>query len=66
MDPQRDIEHSHGNLAALVNHSLADLFRQAGRIIPDHKLLQDVATTAFAGGIVDDRKYIVLSFFSRH
>jgi hypothetical protein len=59
MDFQSDTKDDHSDLTSLFTRALADLFSQAGRIAPDHKLVQDVAMTAFAGGIVDDRKYIV-------
>lgn len=59
MDLKSDTKDDHSDLISLVTRALADLFSQAGRIAPDIRVLQDVAMTTFAGGIVDDRKYIV-------
>jgi hypothetical protein len=58
MDFQSDTKDDHSDLTSLVTRALADLFSQAGRIAPNHRLLQN-AMTAFASGIVDDRKYVV-------
>jgi hypothetical protein len=38
-----------------------DLLSQAGRIIPDLRTIQELGQTAFHGGLVDDRKYLVCS-----
>jgi cytochrome P450 len=36
-----------------------DLLSQAGRIIPDLRTIQELGQTAFHGGLVDDRKYLI-------
>jgi hypothetical protein len=38
-----------------------DLVSQAGRIIPDLQTISELGQTAFNGGLVDDRKYLVCS-----
>ncbi|KAG0652625.1 9,12-octadecadienoate 8-hydroperoxide 8R-isomerase [Hyphodiscus hymeniophilus] len=48
-------------LESLLSRVVEDLWSQAGRVGPDIKAVQDVAMTALAGGIVDDRKYIVVA-----
>ncbi|PNP73611.1 hypothetical protein FNYG_13052 [Fusarium nygamai] len=47
------------NLADLLNEVRRDILSQAGRIGPDLRILHGAAETALAGGIVDDRKYLV-------
>lgn len=36
-----------------------DLVSQAGRIIPDLQTIRKLGQTAFNGGLIDDRKYLV-------
>jgi len=48
-----------GDLTALLGRAIEDLWSQAGRIGTDIKTAQEVTMAALAGGIVDDRKYVV-------
>ena len=48
-----------GDLTSFLSRAVEDLWSQAGRIGPDVTAVRDVAMTAFAGGIIDDHKYIV-------
>ncbi|KAF6525756.1 hypothetical protein HZS61_011551 [Fusarium oxysporum f. sp. conglutinans] len=47
------------NLADLLNEVRRDILSQAGRIGPDLRILHGATEAALAGGIVDDRKYLV-------
>ncbi|KAH8800452.1 hypothetical protein F5884DRAFT_552161 [Xylogone sp. PMI_703] len=51
--------HVQSNLADLFNEVRRDIFSQAGRIGPDMRILHGATEAALAGGIVDDRKYLV-------
>jgi hypothetical protein len=46
-------------LTSIMSRAVKDLWSQANRVGSDIKAVQDVAMTSLAGGIVDDRKYIV-------
>jgi hypothetical protein len=48
-----------GDLTPFLTRAAEDLFSQAGRIAPDAGAVRGLVMTAFAGGIVDDHKYIV-------
>lgn len=52
----RDVQ---ANLADLLNGVRRDILSQAGRIGPDLRILHGATEAALAGGIVDDRKYLV-------
>ncbi|CAH0021704.1 unnamed protein product [Clonostachys rhizophaga] len=47
------------NLANLFNEVRRDILSQAGRIGPDLRILHGATETALAGGMIDDREYIV-------
>jgi hypothetical protein len=48
-----------GDLTSFLSRAVEDLWSQAGRVGPDITIARNIAMTTFAGGIVDDRKYIV-------
>jgi hypothetical protein len=47
------------DLASLLSRAVEDVWSQAGRVGPDVTTARNIAMTTFAGGVVDDRKYIV-------
>lgn len=47
------------NLKRIVSEAYKDLNSQSRRILPDLGLLQELFQTFLAGGIIDDRKYLV-------
>jgi hypothetical protein len=42
-----------------VTDARQDLLSQAGRIITDLQTMQELGQTAFNGGLVDDKNYLV-------
>jgi hypothetical protein len=46
-------------LTKLVTGLRQDISSQTGRILPDLEVLQGIGSTIIAGGIIDDRKYLV-------
>ena len=49
----------HASIAKLLAEARRDLLSQTGRILPDLRFLQGIGQTLLAGGIIDDRKYLV-------
>jgi hypothetical protein len=47
------------NLAKLLSKGHQDILSQAGRTLPNLQVLHDIIKTVLAGGIIDDRKYLV-------
>jgi hypothetical protein len=47
------------NLTRIVSEAYHDLNSQSRRILPNLELLQELSQTFLAGGIIDDRKYLV-------
>lgn len=47
------------NLSRIVSEAYQDLNSQSRRILPNLGLLQELSQTFLAGGIIDDRKYLV-------
>jgi hypothetical protein len=47
------------NLLRLLSETRQDIVSQAGRILPDLHVLEGIGSTILAGGIIDDRKYLV-------
>jgi hypothetical protein len=47
------------NLTRIVGGAYQDLNSQSRRILPNLELLQELSQTFLAGGVIDDRKYIV-------
>ncbi|CRK31341.1 hypothetical protein BN1723_015743 [Verticillium longisporum] len=54
-------EDAHSNLFKLLNSARRDLQSQNGRFLPNLNLALGTLETALAGGLVDDRKYLVES-----
>ncbi|KAJ3453403.1 hypothetical protein MRS44_017650 [Fusarium solani] len=52
----RDVQ---ANLADLLSEVRRDILSQAGRLLPDLRILHGGTEAALAGGIVDDREYFV-------
>jgi hypothetical protein len=50
-----------GKQRMYLTDAAQDLLSHAGRIIPDLRTIQELGQTAFHGGLVDDRKYLVCS-----
>ena len=55
---------SQSNVLKILNQAREDLTSQSHRILPNFSLLQGLYQTLLAGGIVDDRKYIVTAWTS--
>lgn len=47
------------NLGELLNEARRDILSQAGRVLPDLRILHGFKEAALAGGVVDDREYFV-------
>ncbi|KAK2923217.1 hem peroxidase, animal-type [Fusarium oxysporum f. sp. vasinfectum] len=54
-----NVRNVQSNLVDLLNKVRRDFLSQAGRIGPDLRILHGATEAALAGGIVDDRKYLV-------
>lgn len=47
------------NIAKILGQASQDLMSQSHRVLPDLAILQSLYQTFLAGGIIDDRKYLV-------
>ncbi|KAL5361997.1 heme peroxidase [Aspergillus floccosus] len=47
------------NLTRLVTELRQDISSQAGRTLPNLQVLQGIGSTILAGGVIDDRKYLI-------
>lgn len=53
------VSQDQSNITRILNQAREDLLSQSHRVFPDLAILQDVCQTFLAGGIIDDRKYLV-------
>ena len=58
---EKDASQEQSNLSRVLSKARQDLASQSRRIVPDLAILQGIYKTFLAGGIVDDRKYLVRS-----
>ncbi|KAF7594156.1 hypothetical protein BBP40_010005 [Aspergillus hancockii] len=50
---------AHHSLLKLLSETRQDIVSQVGRILPDLHVLRGLGSTALAGGIIDDRQYLI-------
>lgn len=58
-EPHSHATEQNGKQRKFLSEARQDLLSQAGRIIPDLRTIQELGQTAFNGGLVDDRNYLV-------
>ncbi|KAB8262111.1 heme peroxidase [Aspergillus pseudonomiae] len=49
----------HHSLLRLFNETRQDIVSQVGRILPDLQVLKGLGSTILAGGVIDDRQYLI-------
>lgn len=53
------VSQEQSNITKILSKARQDLISQSHRILPDLAILQGLYQTSLAGGIIDDRKYLV-------
>lgn len=56
---QDGVMSTYKGLIGLLDEARQDIVSQAGRVGPDFETLEGLSSTVLAGGIIDDRKYLV-------